>query len=460
VTRPRLRTAALVASAVVLAGGAGAAGYVETRALRNHRGPAPTATRPAPPAVLGAATASPSTATATDASSAVAAAVTRALAGPLAAGALGGTVRAQVADVATGAVLYGQHASAPAAPASTAKLLTATAVLACYSATHRFTTRAVAGSGGALVLVGGGDPTLTAVPAGRPGAYPDAARLSDLAAQLRAAHVQPSRIVVDDTLFTGPSVSPAWDATDVPSSYGAAITPLMVDGGRAAPHDTVRSATPDLAAGHALAALLGKPALPVVRGTAPAGAQSLAAVQSAPLGQLVEQMLQASDNVIADVLARQVAIARHLPASFTGAATAIRDELGALGVQVDTGMHDGSGLAASDRLSAATLTAVLRLAAGPAHPELHAVLAGLPVAAWSGTLADRYLAGSGDTAGAGTVRAKTGTLTGVSSLAGLVHTRDGDLLAFAFLANGVAATPAADAALDAAASTLASCGCS
>jgi D-alanyl-D-alanine carboxypeptidase/D-alanyl-D-alanine-endopeptidase (penicillin-binding protein 4) len=105
---------------------------------------------------------------------------------------------------------------------------------------------------------------------------------------------------------------------------------------------------------------------------------------------------------------------------------------------------------------------VLRLAAGPAHPDLHDLVIGLPVAGWSGTLADRYMSGSA-TKGAGTVRAKTGTLTGVSSLAGLVHDVDGRLLAFAFVADRVpnsdAGTVAAEAALDRIAATLAGCGC-
>ncbi len=463
-SRPRVRTASLVALVIVLAAGAGTAGFFETRAVRRHQGPTPTTSAgpTAWPAALSAATASPApVATAGAGRAATAAAVARALAAPLRDGALGARLLAQVIDVDSGTPLYGHLPGTAAAPASTAKLLTAAAVLAAYPATHRFTTSVAAGAAGTLVLVGGGDPTLTAVAAGKTADYPGAARISDLAAQLHGVPV--TRVVVDDSLFAGPSVSPDWAGEDVPSSYASAITAVMADGGRAHPGDAIRSSAPDLAAGRALAAALGHPQLPVTRGAAPSGARTLATVRSAPLRELVEQMLQQSDNVIAEVLARQVAVARHQPASFTGAAAAVRAELAGLHVQVGAGMRDGSGLAAADRVSPAALTAVLRLAAtGPAGPR--ALLAGLPVAAGSGTVADRYLGGRAGAAGAGAVRAKTGTLTGVSSLAGLVHTRDGRLLAFALIADrvpaGAAATDAADAALDAVAATLARCGCS
>jgi len=459
-----VRTASLVALVIVLAAGAGTAGFFETRALRSHRDPAPSASA-APtawPAALSAATAAPAPVVTAGAGQVpAAAAVARALATPVRDPALGSRLLAQVIDVDSGTSLFADRPGTPAAPASTAKLLTAAAVLAAYPGTHRFTTSVAAGAGGALVLVGGGDPTLTAAAAGKAADYPGAARISDLAAQLHGVPV--TRIVVDDSLFAGPSVSPDWAAEDVPSSYASAITAVLADGGRARPGDAIRSAAPDLAAGHALAAALGHADLPVTRGAAPSGARTLATVRSAPLRELVEQMLQQSDNVIAEVLARQVAVARHLPASFTGAAAAVRAEMAGLGVQVGAGLRDGSGLAAADRVSPAALVAVLRLAAtGPAGPR--ALLAGLPVAAWSGTLADRYLGGRAVAAGAGAVRAKTGTLTGVSSLAGVVHTRDGRLLAFALIADrvppGAAATDAADAALDAIAATLARCGCS
>lgn len=453
----RLRTPAIVTTLLLLVAAAGAGGYAETHALR-HRSPA-TPALPTPPAALALATAPPPSAPAPSTAPAPEpTAVARALLGPLRASALGSEVIGKVLDVADGTVLLNDHGSRTAAPASTAKLLTAAAALSVYPATHRFTTSVVAGSApGTIVLVGGGDPTLTAAAAGQTGAYPDAARLSDLAWQLRGRHV--SRIVVDDSLFTGPTVAPQWAPEDVPSDYASAITAVMADGGRAAPSDVIRSATPDLAAGRALAGLLGAPAAAVTRGTAPAGARTLATVRSAPLDELVEQMLQQSDNVIAEVLARQVAIAVGRPASFTGGAAAIRTALARLGVNVGAGMVDGSGLAAGDRLSPAALTALLRLVAGPAHPRLHDVLAGLPVGAWSGTLADRYVAGTGSGAAAGEVRAKTGTLTGVSSLAGVVHDASGRLLAFAFIADRAPSTAAADAALDRAVAALAVCGC-
>jgi len=438
----------------LLAAAAAAGGYFVTDAAR----PKPTLSPPPPiPHAYVAAGATPATpAAGTTPPPPTTAGIARTLTPLLSAAGLGPSVRVDVLDVADGRQLFARAPTAPTAPASTAKLLTATAALAVLPADYRIATTVRRGAGGAVVLVGGGDPTLTGAPGTAAGAYPDAARVADLAAQLRRAGVQPTRIVVDDSLFSGPSVSPKWAPEDVPSDYGAPITAVMVDGGRAQPADPIRSATPDLAAGHRLAAALGRAALPVVRGRAPAGAAVLATVRSAPLATLIAQMLQASDNVIAECLARQVALAEHQPASFAGAAAAVRDVLTRLGVDPGAGLVDGSGLAASDRVPAAALARVLRLAATTAR--LRYVVSGLPVAAWSGTLAARFLRGAGRAA-AGVVRAKTGTLTGVSTLAGLVHDRSGRLLAFAFMADHAGATATAENDLDALAGRLAGCGC-
>jgi serine-type D-Ala-D-Ala carboxypeptidase/endopeptidase (penicillin-binding protein 4) len=456
VTRAQLLLLARLLAVAVAAAGAFTVAWFSTDAARsgNH------STGPAFPRAYAAAAGTPASApTPSDVPVPRPTLVAGALATALRAPALGPHLIAKVVDVASGTVLLDQNASTTSAPASTAKLLTAAAVLAVRRVTDRITTKVVAGPGGRVVLVGGGDPTLSGARAGTAPLYPGAARISDLAGQLRKAHEPVKGIVVDDSLFSGPSISPAWAPEDVPSFYAGAITAVMADGGRPTPGAYGRSATPDLAAGHELAAALGDPALPVSRGSVPAGAQVLATVASAPIGTLIEQMLQESDNVIAECLARQVALAAHQPASFLGAAAAIRSVLRRLGTDPGAGMVDASGLAARDRLSPAGLVGVLRLIAGPTRPALHTIVSAMPVAGWSGTLADRYIYPN-SRGGAGIVRAKTGTLTGVSTLAGLVHDKSGRLLAFAFMADAVPSTYDADRALDALAARLAACGCS
>ncbi len=447
---------ALAVLVAVLAAAAAVGGYAATSAAR--AAPTPTHSPAPPPAALADAAAPPTVTPTSPAAPAPAAAnVARRLAGALGAAALGPRLRARVVDLADGTVLYNHGGTVPAAPASTAKLLDAAALFAVRAPTDRIRTTVRSAAGGTVVLVGGGDPTLTGAAAGQPARYPGAARISDLAAQLRAAGRTPTRIVVDDGLFTGPTVSPSWAAEDVPSDYGSAITAVLADGGRAAPGDRVRSAAPDLAAGRELAAALGRPTLPVVRGHAAAAAKVVATVSSAPLRTLVQQMMLGSDNVIAECLARQVALAEQQPASFAGAAAAIRSVLRrTIKIDVGTGMVDASGLAARDRLSPATLIAVLRAAAEV--PRLRDVLTALPVAAWSGTLAGRYL-GPVTRGAAGLVRAKTGTLTGVSALAGVVHDRSGAVLVFALVADRAPDPAGAELALDVVAERLAGCGC-
>jgi D-alanyl-D-alanine carboxypeptidase/D-alanyl-D-alanine-endopeptidase (penicillin-binding protein 4) len=454
------RIVARASLVAVLVGAAGVGTYAGTRHARDQPVARATSSAPPPATAFQLATTPPTSAPTSAPPMPSAARLAAVLHAPLAASQLGGRVLVEVRDASTAAVLFRRGAAIPAAPASTAKLATAVAVLAVHAASDRITTRVVAGTQpGTIVLVGGGDPTLTGAAANRPGAYPDAGRITDLARQLRGVPVR--RIAVDGSLFTGPGVSPDWAPEDVPSDYAAPITAAMVDGGRETPSATTRSITPDLAAGRALAAALGLRGVQVSRARAPAGARTLATVESAPIGTLVEQMLLPSDNVIAECLARQVALAEHRPASFAGATAAVRETLRDLGVEIGAGMVDGSGLAAGDRLTPDALIRVLALVTAR-HPDLRGILDALPVAAWSGTLATRYTAGSAK-AGAGVVRAKTGTLTSVSTLAGVAQDVDGRLLIFAAMADrvgpSVADTSAAEAALDRVAATLARCGC-
>ncbi|WP_329019521.1 D-alanyl-D-alanine carboxypeptidase/D-alanyl-D-alanine-endopeptidase [Micromonospora rifamycinica] len=399
------------------------------------------------------------------------------------AAALGSRVNLSVADVVTGESLYAKGGDDATVPASVTKLATGVTVLKARGPGHRIATRALAGANpGEVVLVGGGDPTLAV---DKNGFYPGAARLDTLAAQVKQAlgGTAPTRVVVDSTLFPGPVHGPGWDA-DIPTGgFGASITALMTDGARRDPvrarktfadsHGAAeRYAEPDLAAGRSFARLLGLPQSGVVRGTAPAaggtsatGAPApgteLGRVESLPMVRLVDLMISDSDNVIAEALARQVALARNQQASFGGGATAMDEVIGELGLPADEiSLADGSGLSRSNRISPSLLTDLIATAGNGTHPELTAIFGGLPVAAWSGTLGTRYES-TATAAGAGVVRAKTGTLTGVHAIAGLVTTRDGRLLTFAVLTDQA---PAGDpevtrAALDRIAGALAGCGC-
>jgi D-alanyl-D-alanine carboxypeptidase/D-alanyl-D-alanine-endopeptidase (penicillin-binding protein 4) len=182
-------------------------------------------------------------------------------------------------------------------------------------------------------------------------------------------------------------------------------------------------------------------------------------VHSAPIARLVEQALSMSDNMLAEALARQVAIARNLPASFEGSAQAVTAALKDAGVDTSgVQLFDGSGLSQQDRLPVTLLTTLITDAADGTLPEAAPILSGLAVAGYDGTLADR---GDDDPDTApGAVRAKTGTLLGVNGLAGTVVTEDGRLLVFAILADDATGSVAgAENALDQVATALAECGC-
>ncbi|GAB2928309.1 D-alanyl-D-alanine carboxypeptidase/D-alanyl-D-alanine-endopeptidase [Rhodococcus aerolatus] len=378
---------------------------------------------------------------------------------PLAASPALGELSGQVADAATGQVLWSRAPDVPQTPASTAKLLTVAAALWTLPVDHTVATRVVAGADpGQVVLVGGGDVTLTGEPAGTPGSYDGAPRLDDLVAAVRAARGPQAppvtSVLVDTSAWSGPTEADGWFDADVAGGYIAPMEPVMLDAAREDPAggDSARSATPALDVGRALASRLGAAPDVAATGTAPAGAALLGEVRSAPLVTRLDQLVRDSDNVLAEAVGREVAVARAQPASFTGATTAVLDTLREHGID-PTGvtLADTSGLSVRDRVPPRVLDAIVTAAAGPGDPALADLVSFLPVAAASGTLADRFPA-----AGAGWVRAKTGTLTGVNSLAGTVTDVDGRLLTFALMSTGV---DGARPALDALAAALRGCGC-
>ena len=403
-----------------------------------------------------------------------AAAVRRALGGLLDDARLGGRVGFAVSGLDGRPVLT--DGPAVVTPASTLKLLTCLAALETLGPEHRFTTSVVA-AGRDVTLVGGGDPLLAGHPVGE-NSYPAQADVVTLARQaaerlLRDGHRR-VRLSFDDTLFSGPVGAPGWEADYLPDDVVSPITALWVDEGRESPDDDERSVDPSAHAADVFAAALERNGVtvvgPVGRAAADPVAEQVAAVQGAELVEVVQHVVELSDNEAAEVLARHVAITEELPGSFAGASRAVRAVVSRLGVPLPGAVVlDGSGLARGDRLAVRTLLAVLAVGAGvdvsdpddsdPDDPGLGGLDEGLPVAGFSGSLDYRFQTDAD--AGLGWVRAKTGTLTGVHGMAGVVTGRDGTLMLFAVVADRVPVeeTLFTRDRLDQVAAALAGCAC-
>jgi serine-type D-Ala-D-Ala carboxypeptidase/endopeptidase (penicillin-binding protein 4) len=387
------------------------------------------------------------------------------LEGPLNAEALGPRVAAAVVDLSTGSTLLAENAESALIPASTIKILTSAAALEVLGPGHRFTTRVVAGPArDQLVLVGGGDPALTASDDPR---LDVATRLSVLADRTAAALTRTNtttvELFVDDSLFTGPAVDPDWKSSYVLTGVVGPVSALAVDGGRINPGLRSRTADPALLAAADFAGLLAAHGIVVragpMRAEAADDATEIAAVRSPSLARIVEHVLLVSDNDGSEVLARHVALGTGRPGSSRAAEEAVVETLEQLGIDMSgTTVADGSGLARGNAISPEVLVASLLAAAKPENPDLRPVLTGLPVAQFTGTLDERFDS-PGAAGAAGVVRAKTGTLTGVSSLAGIVVSRDGNTYGFAVLADQIVNSEAARAAIDDVAAALARCGC-
>ncbi len=374
-----------------------------------------------------------------------------------------GALTGRITDAITGAQLWAQGADVPMQPASTNKVLTTAAALLALDRDARLTTRVMAsGQPGVVVLKGGGDPTLSAAPAGQDTWYKHAARISDLADQVRRSGIDVTTVQVDISAYSGPTMAPGWDPADIDGGDIAPMEAVMLDGGRTQPVsvESRRSTTPALDAGRALAvALKVDPATVTVLPTGLRGGQEIASVQSPPLIERLRQMMNESDNVMAESIGREVAAEQNRPQSFDGAVQAVLSQLDK--AKIDTGnarLLDSSGLSVDDRLTAETLDGVVNAAAGSDQPNLRPLLDLLPIAGGSGTLSNRYLDTDAGRAAAGYLRAKTGSLTGTNSLAGIVTDASGRVLTFAFISNN--AGPTGRTAIDALAAVLRSCGCS
>lgn len=387
----------------------------------------------------------------------------RALARALSDNALGPAVHALV-TTATGSALFAQSPLAPATPASSLKLLTGLSVLDALPADARLQTSVVVGDEpGSIVLVGGGDASLAV---DRPAAAaPRVASLAELAQrsrrQLTRSGIERVQLAYDESLFVGPSISPEWEPIYVTSGVIAPVTALMADRALVGEGSLARYPDPAQAAAEDFAALLEDTGIAVkgqvTETAADADADVVAAVESPPIESLIERMLRDSDNQVAESLARVAAAESGFPTSFAGSGQAMAAAAQRYGIAVDADLvFDASGLSRDNQVTVSALGAVLQVAA--TEDQFRPLVDGLPVAGFDGTLSERFVAPP-QSAAAGVVRAKTGTLTGISTESGVAVACDGALVLFSFVADEVSSdTVAARDALDRAAAALTTCG--
>ncbi|WP_062292684.1 D-alanyl-D-alanine carboxypeptidase/D-alanyl-D-alanine endopeptidase [Demequina phytophila] len=385
----------------------------------------------------------------------------------------GTSTNISVVDYLDGTVYADLDAADPQTPASTTKLITAVAAVSQMGADSTTSTTVTwDATSRILTLVAGGDVMLAADQGhhGDVASAEDAANgwagLGDLADEVVSA-LGPDvtgggavKLRVDDTAFPGPAWPKEWPEYAFNLGYAGPVSGLAVNGARLTEGNYVaRAADPSLHAGGLFLERLEERGVTVqgeaTRASSRARAVEVAAVRSAPLAEVARHLLSVSDNTVAEQVARNLALASGERATPAGEARAITAALEALGVTVDgLELYDGAGFSDRNLISPATMTSALLAARD--EPSLAGLLDWLPLAGLEGTVETRYEG----LPPAGYWRAKTGSLTGVTAIAGVLMTADGRPLAVAILADGMGyGQEGPIGAFDDFLGALAECGC-
>ena len=378
-----------------------------------------------------------------------------------------GTFTGQVVNLTNGEVLYDNGANQPSITASSVKILAATAAMQALGPNFRMSTKVVYSPShpDTVVLVGGGDPTLRR-PGGSSSVYRNAPKMTDLAQQVKDwatanGITAINHLVLDASLITGSTWDSSWPTYERTAGYQPLITGLMVDGDRKNPAyaKSPRSTDPVGRAGREFKTALGDIAAnaDITTGLAAGGATKIAEVKSAKLPTLINYMLSASDNTLAEYLARHVAISQGLPANLESIQSGYQKALATFNLDwTGVVVKDGSGESKFDVVTPALFNGIMARLTTPATGNLHDILKGFPIAGKTGTLAGRF---TGANASArGHVFAKTGSILHAYALVGYMNAKDGSQLAFAFFASGPATSNSTRTSLDTVTAAVYECG--
>ena len=334
----------------------------------------------------------------------------------------------------------------PVIPASAQKLITAAALLAVADPEEPMVTKVLTDAevadgvlDGTIWVVGGGDPLIMTQ------SYADSHRrqpqlrtpMEDLADQIVGLGVESlsGRLIADESRYDTTRFPESWPPQYSSRLYSGPLSALSLN-------DGITGFTAALTAAEqparwfvsTLADLLRVRGVAVdadlVVSTAPSGMTEIARLTSPPMIEIVQQMLRESDNTTAELMLREIGLRSAGEGSTpAGAAAAARIVSEMLPSEPSPTVVDGSGLDRTNLVTCSFLAALIDRLGTDSE-----VLAGLPIAAQTGTLSHRF----SEHPAAGRLHAKTGLLTGVNALAGYLETDSGTVV-FAQVLNNVPA---------------------
>lgn len=382
-----------------------------------------------------------------------------------------------VRDIYDGSIIFESNAQNSMLPASLTKLYTAASTAITLDPDARFMTK-VKYLDNNVYLVGGADPQLGTE------SNPTQADLADLAKEtaqkLKEFNVFEVNVFVDDSIL-GPLQRPVdWEDNYFRSSEIHLISALNLDDPKApgqAPVD------PSIKTGQTFALYLIKNNIKVnglvFRKTVPEGAFDLSTQYSKSVSQIIEDTLIISNNQDAEIIARVASLVAENDPSTSAAMELVLKDVEMLGISsVDNVVTDASGLSRSNKISPSDFSELIyksiknpevakvnrgetsKFMVKPSNeitPDLWSVFTGLPTGYGLGTMKKRF--DEEGSAGRGVVRAKTGSLNRVITLAGTVTTKDQVFLSFAVLVNRVEQPENVREAIDNLLNKLAECNC-
>lgn len=356
-----------------------------------------------------------------------------------------GTLQAVVLNAETGEVLYDRDADKPAATASVMKTLTAAAALMTVGPNFRATTKVLSdpASKSVISLVGGGDVTLSKTPIGVQSIYRDAPKLATLATQVRVWAernnvTQIDEIILDSTLFSGSAWESSWLRSDQKDGWISEVTALQADGDRVRPatFTSPKTGRPVLSAGEAFKKELGAFAQTaiLIESPTPVGFVEIASVQSQPMSRWITHILQTSENIESEMIAKLVSKDLGFDGSFESFDPAFKRALGTTGLDLTgVSVRDASGLSQLNMVTPRFTAELMRLV-NSEFADFGQIKRSLPIAGESGTLGGRF---KGDIKDAtGKILAKNGYIIGVHTLNGIINSQDGTTLTFTIYALG------------------------